>query len=115
MDSVAGVGYSYSLNSSDYNTSDSRAQTDTEATLQEWFRMYPFFANHSVFLQGDTHAKLCKAAMTHDTPDRNYQHAEHDHCRAVKFRAGLLCTARFPCMKCRTLCICMLFLLRTGL
>ena len=67
MDSVAGVGYSYSLSSSDYNTSDSQAQIDMEATLREWFRMYPFFTNNSVFLQGDTHAKLCKAAMTHDT------------------------------------------------
>ena len=67
MDSVAGVGYSYSLDSSDYNTSDSQAQTDTAATLREWFRMYPFFANHFVFLQGDAHAKLCKSALTHDT------------------------------------------------
>lgn len=29
--------------------------------------MYPFFANHSVFLQGDAHAKLCKSALMHDT------------------------------------------------
>ena len=67
MDSVAGVGYSYSKNSSDYSTSDSQAQTDMEATLREWFRMYPFFANHSVFLQGNVHAKLCKTAMTPET------------------------------------------------
>ena len=57
MDSVAGVGYSYSHNKSDYNTSDSQAQTDMEATLREWFRVYPYFANHSVFLQGDTHCQ----------------------------------------------------------
>lgn len=53
MDSVAGVGYSYSMNQSDYITNDSQAQIDMEATLREWFRMYPYFANHAVFLQGD--------------------------------------------------------------
>jgi hypothetical protein len=53
MDSVAGVGYSYSLNDSDYTTSDSQAQVDMEATLRTWFQMYPYFANHTVFLQGD--------------------------------------------------------------
>jgi len=53
MDSVAGVGYSYSLNDSDYTTSDSQAQIDMEATLRTWFQMYPYFANHTVFLQGD--------------------------------------------------------------
>ena len=53
MDSVAGVGYSYSLNDSDYTTSDSQAQVDMEATLRTWFQMHPYFANHTVFLQGD--------------------------------------------------------------
>ena len=42
MDSVAGVGYSYSLNESDYTTSDSQAQVDMEATLREWFQLYPY-------------------------------------------------------------------------
>lgn len=52
MDSVAGVGYSYSLNDSDYTTSDSQAQIDMEATLRTWFQLYSYFANHTVFLQG---------------------------------------------------------------
>ncbi|DBB16658.1 TPA: hypothetical protein ACH3X3_014909 [Trebouxia sp. C0006] len=56
MDSVAGVGYSYSLNDSDYTTSDSQAQVDMEATLRTWFQMYPYFANHTVFLQGASYS-----------------------------------------------------------
>lgn len=58
MDSVAGVGYSYSMNQSDYITNDSQAQIDMEATLREWFRMYPYFANHAVFLQGGSYAGI---------------------------------------------------------
>lgn len=57
MDSVAGVGYSYSQNEQDYNISDSQAQTDMEATLREWCQTYSYFANHSVFLHGDALAK----------------------------------------------------------
>ncbi|KAA6430046.1 MAG: serine carboxypeptidase-like 20-like [Trebouxia sp. A1-2] len=56
MDSVAGVGYSYSLNDSDYTTSDSQAQIDMEATLRTWFQLYPYFANHTVFLQGESYS-----------------------------------------------------------
>ena len=52
MDSVAGVGYSYSLDPSDYTTNDTQAQTDMGATLRAWFDMYPYFANHSVILEG---------------------------------------------------------------
>lgn len=56
MDSVAGVGYSYSQNEQDYNISDSQAQTDMEATLREWCQTYSYFANHSVFLHGRSYA-----------------------------------------------------------
>lgn len=67
MDSVAGVGYSYSLNEQDYNTSDSQAQTDMEATLREWCHTYSYFANHSVFLHGEAPAVrellLCSTAQ----------------------------------------------------
>ena len=52
MDSVAGVGYSYSSDPSDYTTNDTQAQTDMGATLRAWFDMYPYFANHSVILEG---------------------------------------------------------------
>lgn len=56
MDSVAGVGYSYSLDSNDYITNDTQAQTDMEATLRTWFKTYPYFANHSVILEGTLYA-----------------------------------------------------------
>ena len=52
MDSVAGVGYSYSLDTDDYATNDTQAQIDMEATLRTWFQEYPYFANHSVILEG---------------------------------------------------------------
>lgn len=52
MDSVAGVGYSYSLDTNDYTTNDTQAQIDMEATLRTWFQEYPYFANHSVILEG---------------------------------------------------------------
>ena len=52
MDSVAGVGYSYSLDTDDYSTNDTQAQIDMEATLRTWFQEYPYFANHSVILEG---------------------------------------------------------------
>ena len=52
MDSVAGVGYSYSLNTSDYTTDDIQAQIDMGDTLRAWFNLYPYFTNHSVILEG---------------------------------------------------------------
>lgn len=53
MDPTAGVGFSYSSNSDDYAYNDTQAQEDMQSTLRIWFQTYPYFANHSVFLDGE--------------------------------------------------------------
>ena len=58
MDPTAGVGFSYSSNPDDYAYNDTQAQADMQSTLRLWFQAYPYFANHSVFLDGEV-AELC--------------------------------------------------------
>lgn len=65
MDSVAGVGYSYSMDPNDYTTNDTQAQTDIEATLRSWFQLYPYFANHSVILEGASSAIRTRNRLAH--------------------------------------------------
>ena len=82
-DSVAGVGYSYSLDTNDYTTNDTQAQIDMEATLRTWFQEYPYFANHSVILEGTAQheARACcilSYSMVHRTNGHRIEsHASH--------------------------------------
>lgn len=52
IDNPAGAGLSYSLNSSDYNTTDSQERLDLEQTVRQWFQQYPYFQSHDVYYTG---------------------------------------------------------------
>ena len=52
IDNPVGSGLSYSLNSSDYNTTDTQERLDLEQTVRQWFQQYPYFQSHDVFYTG---------------------------------------------------------------
>ncbi|EGD81945.1 serine carboxypeptidase II [Salpingoeca rosetta] len=55
VDAPAGVGFSYSNTSSDYNTNDTKTAIDNYAFLQGWFDKFPQFANQSIWLTGESY------------------------------------------------------------
>ena len=56
IDNPAGAGLSYSLNASDYNTTDSQERLDLEQTVRQFLQTYPYFQNHNVFYSGNHHS-----------------------------------------------------------
>ena len=52
IDNPAGAGLSYSLNASDYNTTDSQERLDLEQTVRQFLQQYPYFQSHNVFYSG---------------------------------------------------------------
>ena len=55
VDAPAGVGFSYSNTTSDYNTNDTKTAIDNYAFLQGWFDRFPSFKNQSLFLTGESY------------------------------------------------------------
>ncbi|KAH9626944.1 hypothetical protein KSS87_003895 [Heliosperma pusillum] len=58
LDSPAGVGYSYSKNTSDYITGDLKTAADTHTFLLKWFSIYREFALNSFFIAGESYAGI---------------------------------------------------------
>ncbi|TVU13670.1 hypothetical protein EJB05_37090 [Eragrostis curvula] len=56
LDSPAGVGMSYSLNKSDYTTSDLKTAADAHKFLLKWFELYPEFQPNPFYLSGESYA-----------------------------------------------------------
>ncbi|KAF8014705.1 hypothetical protein BT93_H0498 [Corymbia citriodora subsp. variegata] len=56
LDSPAGVGFSYSKNSSDYQTGDIKTALDSHTFLLKWFDLYPEFLPNPFFIAGESYA-----------------------------------------------------------
>ncbi|KAL9282038.1 Serine carboxypeptidase-like 41 [Arabidopsis thaliana] len=56
VDSPAGVGWSYSNRSSDYNAGDKSAASDMLVFLLRWFDKFPELKSHDLFLTGESYA-----------------------------------------------------------
>ncbi|KAJ7955103.1 Carboxypeptidase [Quillaja saponaria] len=58
LDSPAGVGFSYSTNSSQYNTGDLQTATDTHDFLLKWFDKFPEFVSNPFYISGESYAGI---------------------------------------------------------
>eukprot|EP01116_Phalansterium_solitarium_P022258 TRINITY_DN7286_c0_g1_i1.p1 TRINITY_DN7286_c0_g1~~TRINITY_DN7286_c0_g1_i1.p1 ORF type:complete len:448 (+),score=153.04 TRINITY_DN7286_c0_g1_i1:166-1509(+) len=56
IEAPAGVGFSYSLNTSDYNTDDDRTADDNYRFLLGWFQQFPQFQGREFFIAGESYA-----------------------------------------------------------
>ncbi|KAH9734386.1 serine carboxypeptidase-like 20 [Citrus sinensis] len=56
LDSPAGVGFSYSKNTSLYITGDKQTASDTQKFLLQWFQEYPEFVSNPFFVSGESYA-----------------------------------------------------------
>lgn len=56
LESPAGVGFSYSLNASDYNTGDDQTAADQYAALLAFLERFPKFAGRAFFVSGESYA-----------------------------------------------------------
>ncbi|OVA04090.1 Peptidase S10 [Macleaya cordata] len=58
LDSPAGVGLSYSDNTSDYVTGDRKTASDTHTFLLKWFEQYPEFLSNPFYISGESYAGI---------------------------------------------------------
>ncbi|GAB2277179.1 hypothetical protein Dimus_011886 [Dionaea muscipula] len=58
LDSPAGVGFSYSPNSTVYQTGDLQTASDTHAFLLKWFEEYPEFIKNPFYIAGESYAGI---------------------------------------------------------
>lgn len=56
LDSPAGVGFSYSIDSVDYDTGDIQTASDTHAFLLKWFEQYPEYLVNPFYISGESYA-----------------------------------------------------------
>lgn len=56
VESPAGVGWSYSNTSSDYNCGDASTARDTRTFMLEWFKKFPSYKSRDLFLTGESYA-----------------------------------------------------------
>jgi carboxypeptidase C (cathepsin A) len=71
VDAPAGVGFSYSNTSSDYNTNNNRTAADNYAFLQGWLQKFPQFSQNPLYITGELgvfrnhHCLLCFFQIVH--------------------------------------------------
>ncbi|KMT19451.1 hypothetical protein BVRB_1g010810 [Beta vulgaris subsp. vulgaris] len=75
VESPAGVGWSYSNTSSDYNTGDAASAKDMLTFLVNWFEKFPEFKSRDLFLTGESYAghyipQLAVAVLDHNAHSR---------------------------------------------
>ncbi|KAL2935854.1 Serine carboxypeptidase 1 [Bienertia sinuspersici] len=58
LDSPTGVGYSYSKNTSDYNTGDLKTATEAHKFLLKWFDIYKEYVANPFFIAGESYAGI---------------------------------------------------------
>lgn len=56
LETPAGVGFSYSLNTSDYNTNNEKTAMDNYIFLQKWFQIFPEFQGNDFWISGESYA-----------------------------------------------------------
>jgi serine carboxypeptidase-like clade 1 len=58
LEAPAGVGFSYSKTSSDYNTNDQQTALDNYTFLKNWFLAYPSFTKNPFWISGESYAGI---------------------------------------------------------
>ncbi|XP_057732547.1 serine carboxypeptidase-like 20 [Arachis stenosperma] len=66
LDSPAGVGLSYSKNSSKYNTGDLQTASDTHAFLLKWFEEFPEFLENPFYISGESYAGIYVPTLAYE-------------------------------------------------
>ncbi|XP_023903562.1 serine carboxypeptidase-like 20 [Quercus suber] len=66
LDSPAGVGFSYSKNTTDYRTGDLKTASDTHTFLLKWFELYPEFLSNPFFIAGESYAGIYVPTLAHE-------------------------------------------------
>ncbi|KAF7041445.1 hypothetical protein CFC21_051239 [Triticum aestivum] len=74
----AGVGWSYSNTSSDYNTGDTRTANDMYKFLLGWYKKFPEYRSTSLFLSGESYAghhipQLTDVLLTHNEKSKGFK------------------------------------------
>ncbi|KAL8524624.1 hypothetical protein ACS0TY_014284 [Phlomoides rotata] len=78
VESPAGVGWSYSNTSSDYNCGDASTSMDMHMFLMEWYKKFPTFKNRDLFLTGESYAghyipQLAIALLDHNEHSADFK------------------------------------------
>ncbi|XP_030497220.2 serine carboxypeptidase-like 20 [Cannabis sativa] len=66
LDSPAGVGLSYSKNSSDYKTGDKKTALDSHIFLLKWFELYPEYLKNPFFIAGESYAGVYVPTLAYE-------------------------------------------------
>uniref|UniRef100_A0A0A9DFB8 Carboxypeptidase n=1 Tax=Arundo donax TaxID=35708 RepID=A0A0A9DFB8_ARUDO len=66
LDSPAGVGLSYSMNVSDYQTGDLKTAVDSHTFLLKWFQLYPEFLTNPFYIAGESYAGVYVPTLSHE-------------------------------------------------
>ncbi|KAJ7533564.1 hypothetical protein O6H91_13G054800 [Diphasiastrum complanatum] len=66
VDSPAGVGFSYSNNTNDYHTGDSKTASDAHVFLLKWFEDYSEFLSNPLYISGESYAGVYVPTLAHD-------------------------------------------------
>jgi cathepsin A (carboxypeptidase C) len=54
LEAPAGVGFSYSQDTADYNTGDDQTAADNYVALQLFFKKYPQYLKHDFYVSGES-------------------------------------------------------------
>ncbi|KAL2318354.1 hypothetical protein Fmac_032230 [Flemingia macrophylla] len=71
VESPAGVGWSYSNTSSDYNTGDTSTANDMYLFLLKWYEKFPSYRTRELFLTGESYAGHYIPQLTNALLDHN--------------------------------------------
>ncbi|KAK3034149.1 hypothetical protein RJ639_033492 [Escallonia herrerae] len=66
LDSPAGVGFSYSENTSNYVNGDFQTASDTHTFLLKWFELFPEFVANPFYIAGESYAGIYVPTLASD-------------------------------------------------
>ncbi|XP_057527557.1 uncharacterized protein LOC130806469 isoform X4 [Amaranthus tricolor] len=69
VESPAGVGWSYSNTSYDYNTGDASTANDMHMFMMKWYEKFPAFKSRDLFLTGESYAGIAKQNLRAKSPE----------------------------------------------
>ncbi|KAH7525174.1 hypothetical protein FEM48_Zijuj06G0197000 [Ziziphus jujuba var. spinosa] len=78
VESPAGVGWSYSNTSSDYNTGDASTAKDMRMFMMKWYEKFPTYKSRALFLTGESYAghyipQLAIALLDHNEHSSDFK------------------------------------------
>ncbi|KAF7829755.1 serine carboxypeptidase-like 42 [Senna tora] len=78
VESPAGVGWSYSNTTSDYNTGDASTANDMYLFMLKWYEKFPTFRTRELFLTGESYAghyipQLADALLNHNDVSTDFK------------------------------------------